>query len=184
MPTTKLQKFIYAAITVFITVHCFVFYNVAIENIRAGYGVSIAMFGYTRIGWYVLIEFICALSCELLVGSPVSEKLAFSAIDPQKQPFIVVQTMIICCTVFVMCPLMSFLAEIIYGCFFPLVDGIFSAKVFFSGFVLNWLRKVVINFPFALLTQLFYIQPLVRLIFKGIMKLDGKRKAKLLADKQ
>lgn len=32
----------------------------------------------------------------------------------------------------------------------------------------NWLKLVCFNFPFAFFTQLFFIQPLVRTVFKAI----------------
>jgi len=36
----------------------------------------------------------------------------------------------------------------------------------------NWLKLVCFNFPFAYFTQLFFIQPLVRVIFKTIFRKD------------
>jgi hypothetical protein len=59
-----------------------------------------------------------------------------------------------------MCPAMSFLAAIFY---YPYYNG-------FNVFTLlaNWLKLVCFNFPFAYFSQLFFIQPLVRTIFKAI----------------
>ena len=34
----------------------------------------------------------------------------------------------------------------------------------------HWLTKLVQNFPFALCAQVFYVGPLVRLIFRTIFK--------------
>jgi hypothetical protein len=59
-----------------------------------------------------------------------------------------------------MCPAMSFLAAIFY---YPYYNG-------FNVFTLlaNWIKLVCFNFPFAYFSQLFFIQPLVRTIFKAI----------------
>ena len=42
------------------------------------------------------------------------------------------------------------------------------------NFIPFWLQKVVLNFPFALLSQLFFIQPLTRTIFKCIFVKQSK----------
>ncbi|MCH5194414.1 MAG: hypothetical protein J1F11_10665, partial [Oscillospiraceae bacterium] len=34
----------------------------------------------------------------------------------------------------------------------------------------NWLKLVCYNFPFAFFTQLFFIQPLIRTVFKAIFR--------------
>ena len=34
----------------------------------------------------------------------------------------------------------------------------------------NWLRLVCFNFPFAFFTQLFFIQPLIRTVFKALFR--------------
>ena len=69
------------------------------------------------IGIFLLVEFIFAMLCELLVGSPYSMKLALKAVTPENNPPFLVETAIICCTVCIMCPLMSFIAVFIcYYC--------------------------------------------------------------------
>ncbi len=146
MPRTKLQKFIYALITVTITVHLFVFYNLAIEM----GGMSNRVFAAARS--VLPIEFVCAILLELLVASPLSEKLAFRAVDPAKEKPYVVSTALICATVGLMCPMMSLAATLLY-------NG------FTAEFIAQWMQKVVINYPFAFFTQLFFIQPLVRWLF-------------------
>jgi hypothetical protein len=34
----------------------------------------------------------------------------------------------------------------------------------------NWLKLVCFNFPFAFFSQLFFIQPLVRTVFKALFR--------------
>ena len=75
---TKIQKLFFAVLTVFITVHLFVFYNVAIEM----GGMSNQVF-VTSLK-IVPIELIFALLIEIFIAGPLSEKLAFSMIDFKK----------------------------------------------------------------------------------------------------
>jgi hypothetical protein len=76
-------------------------------------------------------------------------------------PFIF-ETAIICATVTIMCPAMSFLAAFLY---YPYYEG-------FNIFTLlaNWLKLVCYNFPFAFFSQIFFIQPLIRTCFKAVFR--------------
>ncbi len=69
---------------------------------------------------------------------------------------------------------MSFLAAFLY---YPYYAG-------FNMFTLlaNWLKLVCFNFPFAYFSQLFFIQPLVRTIFRALFKKDIEARTK--AEKQ
>ena len=162
MPQTKFQKLMFALITVIITVPCFVFYCSSYE---AG-GFNIDVIKESLI--FIPIEFVLAYLCEIFIGSPLSLKIAFKAINPKENNPFIVETVIICSTVLVMCPLMSFLATIIY-------NGIIAVGIYggdLSNFIINfipfWLQKIVLNFPFALISQLFFIQPITRIIFRKI----------------
>jgi hypothetical protein len=108
----------------------------------------------------ILIEFCFAYGLEVIMGSPSSFKLACKVFNPRKTHHMMFETAIICATVGLMCPAMSFLAAIFY---YPYYNG-------FNVFTLlaNWIKLVCFNFPFAYFSQLFFIQPLVRTIFKAI----------------
>jgi len=78
MPVKKWQKMVFAAITVVITVHLFVFYNVAFIG---GFGYDevmsygVPVFGTpVGIGAVILIEFAFAFTLEVLIGQPLSLK--------------------------------------------------------------------------------------------------------------
>ena len=164
MPQTKFQKLMFALITVIITVPCFVFYCSSYES--GGFSVEVI-----KNSWiFIPIEFVLAYLCEIFIGSPLSVKLALKAIDPKKNDHMIVETAIICATVGIMCPLMSFLATIIYNGIIAVGMNGAPLDNFLINFIPYWLQKVVLNFPFALLSQLFFIQPLVRTIFKAIFK--------------
>ncbi|MBQ5765568.1 MAG: hypothetical protein IIW03_05450 [Clostridia bacterium] len=177
MPTTKFQRTIFALITVVITVHAFVFYNLYVvegeffRSIAGATGVldgiykngGVMMFGRTFPIWaVVLLEFVLAFTLENVMGSPCSFKLATKVFDPKTTHPVIFECAIISATVALMCPAMSFLAAIIYYPYFVGFDVL--------TLLANWVRLVCFNFPFALFSQLFFIQPLVRKIFKALFK--------------
>lgn len=185
MPRNQFQRMIFAFITVVITVHAYVFYSLYVANgstlmeITGQNGVTAAinaqggiyMFGKMLPIWVViLIEFAFAYCLEIVMGSPASFKLVSKIFDPRKDHPMLFKTAIICATVGLMCPAMSFLAAIFY---YPFYEGFHVIKL-----LANWLKLVCFNFPFAFFTQLFFIQPFVRTLFKAIFKKDiEKQKA-------
>jgi hypothetical protein len=74
------------------------------------------------------------------------------------------ETTIICATVGLMCPAMSFIAAWLY---YPYYEG-FNLLTLLA----NWLKLVCFNFPFAYFSQLFFIQPLIRTVFKALFRKD------------
>ncbi|MGN0626016.1 MAG: hypothetical protein ACI4I8_07080 [Oscillospiraceae bacterium] len=179
MPRNQLQRMIFAFLTVVITVHGYVFYSLYVVNgavlmqttgadsvlhaIAAQGGVY--MFGKMLPIWAVMIiEFFCAYALECLLGSPVSYKMACKMFDPQKHHPMIFETVIISCTVLIMCPLMSFLAAWMY---YP-----YYATFHILTLLANWLKLVCFNFPFAFFSQIFFIQPFVRWAFKKIFAKD------------
>ncbi len=178
MPQTKFQKLIFALITVIITVPCFVFYCSSYE--AGGFNVEVI-----KNSWiFIPIEFVLAYLCEIFIGSPLSVKLALKAIDPKKNAPMIVETAIICATVGIMCPLMSFLATILYNGIIAVGMNGAPFNDYIINFIPYWLQKIVLNFPFALLSQLFFIQPLVRTIFKAIFKNNNEKTEKKNAKKE
>lgn len=151
MPKTKAQRLIFSLLTVMITVPLFVFYNLAIEM----GGMSNQVF--TASLNIIPKEFIFAITLSVLVAGPLANKIAFSVINPREEKSYIVITAIICSTVMLMCPMMSLVSTIMF-------HGITSETIAI------WMQNIVINFPFALLTQLFLVQPIVRFIFRSIIK--------------
>lgn len=174
----------FALMTVIVTVHAYVFYSLYVINggyfssIEGATGVlhgvelngGVMMFGRTFPIWcVVLLEFMLAYGLELLVGSPCSFKLASKVFDPRTTHPVLFETAIICATVGLMCPIMSFLAAIIY---YPYYAG-FNVITLLA----NWVKLVCFNFPFAFFSQLFFIQPLIRTLFKAIFVRSEKAEA-------
>lgn len=167
MPQSKFQGRIFALITVLITVPCFVIYCLSIEN-RGILNVDI---GFIFI--LIPIEFALAYLSEIFLGSPIATKLALKAISPKEYKPMIVETTIICATVCIMCPWMIFLATILYKGILPGLifhEAEFKISKFLLYFIPNFLQTFVQNFSFTLLGQLFFIQPLIRRIFKLVLK--------------
>jgi len=160
MPTTKFQRMIFSLITVIITVHLFVFYNLAISM----GGMSNQVFVTSR--GVIAVEFIFAFLLSVLFVGKIAEKIAFRVVDPKTDRPYIITTAITCVTVCFMCPMMSFIATILY-------DG------FTAEFIAQWMQKIVFNFPFAFFTQLFFIQPFVRLLFRNIFKKQLKNQSNI-----
>ena len=179
MPRNQFQRTIFALLTVIVTVHAYVFFSLYVLHgdlfmeltgehtvlaaINAMGGVY--MFGRNLPIWVlVLVEFVLAFSLEMVMGSPCSFKLACKVFNPKEVHPVLFETAIICTTVGLMCPAMSFLAAIIY---YPLYEG-FN----FIRLIANWLELMCYNFPFAFFTQLFFIQPFIRTVFKFLFRKD------------
>lgn len=130
------------------------------------------MFGRMVPVWgVVFIEFCFAYGLECIMGSPCSFRLACKVFEPGETHPVTFETAIICATVGLMCPAMSFLAAWFY---YPYYEG-------FHIFTLlaNWLKLMCFNFPFAFFSQLFFIQPLVRTVFKMIFCRDIEKREKI-----
>ena len=142
-------------------------YNIIVELFP---GALIGIFGAANESAYYTAFAIKAYDLENLLGSPLSFKLACRVFNPQKNHPMIFETAIICATVAIMCPAMSFLAAWFY---YPYYAG-FNIWTLLA----NWLKLVCFNFPFAYFTQLFFIQPAVRVIFKTVFRKDIEARAK------
>lgn len=184
MPRNQFQRTIFALLTVIVTVHAYVFFSLYVVNGSTLMSVTgkdsvlgainsqggVYMFGRMLPIWaVVIIEFIFAFSLEMLMGSPCSFRLAAKVFDPKSTHPVIFETAIICATVALMCPAMSLIAAFMY---YPYYAG-------FNLFTLlaNWLKLVCFNFPFAFFTQLFFIQPLIRTVFKLLFHKDLQSRA-------
>lgn len=185
MPKNQFQRMMFALITVVITVHAYVFYSLYVihgnmfKELTGESGVisainkmgGVSVFGKPVPIWaVVLIEFVFAYTLENLVGSPFSFKLAAKCFDPGTTHPVLFETAIICATVGIMCPSMSFIAALLY----------YNYQAGFSVITLlaDWIKLVCFNFPFAFFSQLFFIQPLVRTIFKALFARNAESSKK------
>lgn len=184
MPRNQFQRMVFAFLTVVITVHAYVFFSLYVVNgntlmqINNAQGVieainkqgGVYMVGrYVPIWAVILVEFIFAYCLENFMGSPLSFRLASRIFDPAKNHPMLFESAIICATVGIMCPAMSLIAAFLY---YPYYAGFHVITL-----LATWLKLVCFNFPFAFFTQMFFIQPLVRVLFKAIFAKDIKARA-------
>lgn len=179
MPRNQFQRMVFAFLTVVVTVHAYVFYSLYVVNgstlmsitgesgvlaaIRAQGGVYL-LGRFVPIWTVVLVEFCFAYLLEVVMGSPCSFRLAARVFDPAETHPVLFETAIICATVGLMCPTMSLIAAFLY---YPYYEGFQIVTL-----LANWLKLVCFNFPFAYFTQLFFIQPLIRTVFKFLFRRD------------
>ncbi len=152
MPKTKFQDFIFTVIMVIFMVYTMVCYNVALSMGGLTNQTFAAALGELPV--MVLIAFILEF---FLVGK-LAKKLAFKFVNPEKDKPIFVTLAISTMTVCLMCPIMSFFGSVLFN--FDGVDNMIS----------RWIQISVLNFPMALCSQLFYIGPCVRFIFKKLFR--------------
>lgn len=177
MPRNQFERMMFALMTVIVTVHGYVFYSLYVVNgsalmkvnqVNSVLGAINAQGGVYMLGRFmpiwavVIIEFIFAYSLECFAGSPCSFKLACKVFNPTETNPVLFETAIICATAGIMCPAMSFIAAWLY---YPYYEG-FSIITLLA----SWVKLVCYNFPFAFFSQLFFIQPLIRMIFKMIFR--------------
>ncbi len=190
MPKNQFQRMVFAFLTVLITVHAYVFFSLYVVNgntlmavnqktsvlsaIQHQGGVYIFAH-YLPIWSIILVEFCLAFTLEIIIGSPYSFKIACKIADPSTSSPLVFETAIICSTVLIMCPAMSFLAALMY---YPYYLG-------FNVFTLiaNWLKLMCFNLPFAFFTQIFFIQPFVRTVFRLIFCRENTLSEKITEDR-
>lgn len=191
MPRNQFQRMFFAFVTVLVTVHAYVFYSLYVVNgnilmeinntnsiidaINTQGGVY--MLGkFLPIWTIIIVEFCLAYLLEIFMGSPCSFKLASRIFDPRKNHPMIFESAIICATVGLMCPTMSFIAALLY---YPYYAG-FNIITLLA----NWFKLVCFNFPFAFFTQLFFIQPFVRTVFKTIFHKDIENRKKFVTEKE
>lgn len=124
---------------------------------------------FQRMIFALLTEFCLAYLLEVVMGSLCSFRLAAKVFDPQTSHPMTFESAIICATVGLMCPAMSFIAAWLY---YPYYAGFHLLTL-----LANWLKLVCLNFPFAFFSQLFFIQPLVRTLFKLLFRRDLANRA-------
>ena len=150
MPQTKFQDLTFTCIMVLIFVYVMTFYNAGLEN-----GVTFATFGYALT--HMWVEVIGAFIAQRYIAAPIVKRLVRRIFTPgeDKPIFIILSTAGF--TASVMAPMMTLYVSIYHMGLGPELLG-------------HWLTKLVQNFPFALCAQVFYVGPLVRLIFRTIFK--------------
>ena len=150
MPKTKFQSVVFTAIMVFCMVFCMTTYSIA-RNMGLSYQVfSLAI----REMW---VEYIVVFILIFFVITKLAQKLALRIIAPGEGSPIFLVLAIQSFTVCLIVPSITLFATFLH-----------------NGFTINWFTQwldlAFHCFPVALCLQIFFVGPLVRLIFRTIFK--------------
>ena len=147
MPKNKFQDVVFTIIMATFMVYGMVVYNVAIATGEVK--------GYTFLAalkeLYIMVPI--AFVLEFFIVGRIATKLAFTVVKPTDKPQLITYAISICICC-IMCPVMSLIATIAF-------------KDFSFG---EYIKTFALNLPCALLWQLLYCGPLVRLIFRLIFR--------------
>ena len=151
MPKTKSQNIVFSVIMVFFMVFCMTCFSVA----RNMGGLNYMVFAIAiKEMW---LEYVIAFLLISLLITKTAQKLAFRILTPGQDKPIFIILAIQSFTVCMMVPTMTLFATFVHG-------GIYGA------WFTDWIQLAFASFPVALCLQIFFIGPLVRLIFRTIFR--------------
>ena len=157
MPKNKFQDVVFTLIMATIMVYGMIVYNVALNT----GGVTGMTFVMALHEMPIMVP--AAFILEFFVVGGLARKLAFSVMRPTDRPAFITYAISICICC-IMCPVMSLIATILFK----------DTHTFGT-----WIQTWAMNFPMAILYQMFYCGPLVRFIFRLIFR-ENKNKAELV----
>ena len=146
MPKNKFQDAVFTMIMATIMVYGMIVYNVALN--MGGVSTETFLAAFHELPTMAPIAFVL----EFFVVGKIARILAFRVMRPDDRPQFITYAISICICC-IMCPVMSLIATILFK----------DTKSFGM-----WLQTWGMNFPMAILYQMFYCGPLVRLIFRLI----------------
>lgn len=147
MPKTKFQNIVFTAIMAVIMVYGMIVYNVALNT--GGVTDKTFLMAFHELPIMAPIAFVL----EFFVVEKLAKKLAFTFMKPTDRPQFItyaISTMIVC----IMCPTMSLIATLLFK------EPSFG----------TWVQTFGLNMPMALIWQLLFCGPLVRLIFRTLFR--------------
>jgi hypothetical protein len=147
MPKNKFQDVIFTAIMAIVMVYGMIVYNVAI-NMGSVSGITF-LAALEEMPIMAPIAFIL----EFFIVGKLARMLAFTVMQPTDRPQFITYAISICICC-IMCPVMSLIATFLFK------EPSFG----------TWIQTWAMNFPMAILYQMFYCGPLVRLIFRLIFR--------------
>lgn len=163
MPRTKFEDVIFTIIMVFVMVYAMICYNIALNTGAMTYSVFLSAFHE------LVIMAPAAFVIDFFFVGHIAKKTAFRLVNPEKEnPFHLVLA-ISAVSVMWMCPLMSFVATLLFK-----DTGMDLLPV--------WLQTVALNFPMAFFWQICYAGPFVRFIFRLIFRQAEKKPGTTVAD--
>lgn len=152
MPKNRLQETVFTIMMVLVMVYAMICYNIALETGGMKNFVFKAALGEFP------IMIVAGFILDTFIAGPLAKKCAFKIVTPGKDRPIAIILAISVFSIWFMCPMMSFIATILF-------NGGFNSQIFAT-----FCELVIRNFPMAFFWQLFVAGPLVRFIFGKIFQ--------------
>lgn len=157
MPRSRVQHIVFSILMAFAMVYGMELYN---QTLMAG-GLTTSLF---TAPFADIIPFMVAvIVLETLIGGRVAARLVDRLLEPDCSPTVFTVILRGAFTCWTMCPMMSMIATLAFKQ--PAV----------SELVATWLQTTVLNFPMALLWQLFIAGPAVRALIHVLGQLMTER---------
>ena len=150
MPKSLGQEILFTILMVFVMVYAMICYNIALA--MGGLSNSVFLLAFHELPIMMPIAFLL----DLIIVGPIAKKITFSKFNPEQTNPIFIILSISISSVWLMCPLMSLAATILF-------KGGFQKEM-----VSIWLQTTALNYPMAAFWQLLVAGPLVRRLF-GLM---------------
>ncbi len=147
MPKSLGQEILFTILMVFVMVYAMVCYNIALA--MGGLSNSVFLLAFRELPLMIPLAFVL----DFVIVGPIAKKITFSKFNPEKDNPVFIILSISICSVWLMCPLMSLAATIIF-------KGGFQKEM-----ISIWLQTTAFNYPMAAFWQLLVAGPLVRRIF-------------------
>ena len=159
MPKSLGQEILFTIMMVFVMVYAMICYNIALA--MGGLSNSVFLLAFHELPIMAPIAFVI----DFFIVGLLAKKITFSKFNPEQTNPVFIILSISICSVWMMCPLMSLAATILF-------KGGFQKEM-----ISIWLQTTAFNYPMAAFWQLLVAGPLVRAIF-GLMFKNKKPAAK------
>lgn len=147
MPKNLKQEIIYTIMMVIVMVYAMICYNIALSS------GGVQNFIFTAALKELPIMGVAGFILDFFIVGRFAKHQTFKMFDAQKSPAIFLILSISILSICLMCPLMSFIATILF-------------KVGFGANTIStWIQTTIMNFPMAFFWQLVVAGPLIRFIF-------------------
>lgn len=150
MPKTNFQRIIFTAMMALAMVYAMICYNIALNT--SGMTNEVFLIAFHELLFMYPVAFVL----EFFIVEKLALMLAFRIVTPKDHPFFIqtaISSMIVC----LMCPMMSFIATLLF-------------KNPGNQIIAMWLQTTVMNFPMAFFIQIFFIGPMIRFLFRTLFK--------------
>lgn len=152
MPKSLGQEILFTILMVFVMVYAMVCYNIALAT--GGLSNSVFLMAFRELPVMMPIAFVL----DLFIVGPIAKKITFSKFNAESTNPVFIILSISICSIWLMCPLMSLAATILF-------KGGFHKEM-----ISVWLQSAAFNYPMAAFWQLLVAGPLVRAVFGMLLK--------------